>query len=363
LTAAHSVAVDGICKSFGERAVLDGVVLHADAGSLTAILGASGSGKTTLLRLIAGFDRADAGTIDLGGRVVEGPRAFVPPERRGIGYVPQDGALFPHLTVGGNVSFGLRNGRRGADGRRRVEELLTLVGLAGFEKRVPHQLSGGERQRVALARALASDPSLVLLDEPFSSLDVELRTSMRREVVEVLRRTGVTAILVTHDQDEALSIADRVAVLQHGTIVQCDEPAVLYTRPVNSEVARFVGHGNLLLGRLENGVVRSVLGDISVELGAPAPEPCAVGVLVRPEQIDFEQGLDPPRGVVTSREFHGHDVLVAVSLDEPAWGPDPAGRPGFEILVRLPGPQAPEPGSRVSLRVRGSAAAWLTGQE
>jgi iron(III) transport system ATP-binding protein len=363
VTAAHSVAVEGISKSFGERVVLDGVALQADAGSLTAILGASGSGKTTLLRLIAGFDRADAGTIDLGGRIVEGPRAFVPPERRGIGYVPQEGALFPHLTVGGNVSFGLRNGRRGANGQRRVEELLTLVGLTGFEKRVPHQLSGGERQRVALARALASDPSLVLLDEPFSSLDVELRTSMRREVVEVLRRTGVTAILVTHDQDEALSIADRVAVLQRGTIVQCDEPAVLYTRPVNGEVARFVGHGNLLLGRLENGVVRSVLGDISVELGTPAPEPCAVGVLVRPEQIDLEHGASAPRGVVTSREFHGHDVLVAVRLDEPAWGPDPGGRPGFEILVRLPGPQAPEPGSRVSLRVRGTAAAWLTGQE
>jgi iron(III) transport system ATP-binding protein len=354
---AHSVAVDGLRKSFGEREVLCGVSLEAEPGSLTAILGASGSGKTTLLRLIAGFDRADAGTIELGGRMVEGPRAFVPPERRGIGYVPQDGALFPHLSVGGNVAFGLR----GRD-ERRVEELLTLVGLAGFEKRVPHQLSGGERQRVALARALAADPALVLLDEPFSSLDVELRTSMRREVVDVLRKAGVTAILVTHDQDEALSIADRVAVLQRGSIVQVDEPSVLYTRPVNGEVARFVGHGNLLLGRLENGVVQSVLGEISVALARPAPEPCAVGVLVRPEQIDLADGSAAPRGVVVSREFHGHDVLVAVRLDEPAWGPDPAGRPGFEVLVRLPGPQAPEPGARVSLRVRGTAAAWLTGE-
>ena len=357
---AHSVRVDSVRKSFGETAVLSGVSLEAEAGSLTAILGASGSGKTTLLRLIAGFDRADAGTIELGGRMVEGHRTFVPPERRGIGYVPQDGALFPHLSVAGNVSFGLRG--RG-NNEPRVDELLTLVGLAGFEKRVPHQLSGGERQRVALARALASDPALVLLDEPFSSLDVELRTSMRREVVEVLRKAGVTAILVTHDQDEALSIADRVAVLQHGTIVQCDEPALLYTRPVNGEVARFVGHGNLLLGRLENGVVQSVLGEISVALARPVPEPCAVGVLVRPEQIDLADGSAAPRGVVVSREFHGHDVLVAVRLDEPAWGPDPAGRPGFEVLVRLPGPQAPEPGERVSLRVRGTAAAWLSGQD
>jgi iron(III) transport system ATP-binding protein len=354
------VSVSGLRKSFGERTVLEDVTLEAPAGSLIAILGSSGSGKTTLLRLIAGFDRADTGTIELGGRMVEGPRAFVPPERRGIGYVPQEGALFPHLNVGRNVAFGLRGG--GSD--RRVEELLTLVGLAGFEKRVTHQLSGGERQRVAVARALASDPSLVLLDEPFSSLDVELRTSMRREVVEVLRSAGVTAVLVTHDQDEALSIADRVAVLQHGTIVQMDVPTMLYTRPVNGEVARFVGHGNVLLGRLENGVVQSVLGEIEVALRTPASEPCAVGLLVRPEQIELADGTSsPPRGVVVTREFHGHDVLVAVRLDEPAWGPDPAGRPGFEVLVRLPGPLAPEPGSRVSLRVRGTAAAWLTGQE
>jgi iron(III) transport system ATP-binding protein len=357
---AHSVSVARLRKSFGERVVLDGVTLDAPAGSLIAILGASGSGKTTLLRLIAGFDRAEAGTIELGGRMVEGPRAFVPPERRGIGYVPQEGALFPHLNVGRNVAFGLRGG----NSDRRVEELLALVGLAGFEKRVPHQLSGGERQRVAVARALASDPALVLLDEPFSSLDVELRTSMRREVVEVLRTAGVTAVLVTHDQDEALSIADRVAVLQHGTIVQCDVPTMLYMRPLNGEVARFVGHGNVLLGRLENGVVQSVLGEIEVALRTPASEPCAVGLLVRPEQIELGDGSSsPPRGVVVTREFHGHDVLVAVRLDEPAWGPDPAGRPGFEVLVRLPGPLAPEPGSRVSLRVRGTAAAWLTGQE
>ena len=365
---AHSVSISGLCKSFGERTVLDGVGVAAEAGSLTAILGASGSGKTTLLRLIAGFERADAGTIELGGEVVEGAR-YVPPEKRRIGYVPQDGALFPHLTVAGNVGFGLRGGaarRAGTDIDRRVAELLALVGLEGFERRLPHQLSGGERQRVALARALAADPALVLLDEPFSSLDVEFRTSMRRDVVEVLHSAGVTAVLVTHDQDEALSIADRVAVLQRGAIVQCDVPAVLYTRPVNGEVARFVGHGNLLLGRLENGVVQSVLGEIAVELGVPAPEPCAVGVLVRPEQIDLADGAAPtggirvPRGVVVSREFHGHDVLVAVRLDEPAWGPDPAGRRGFEVLVRLAGPGAPEPGSRVSLRVRGTAAAWLS---
>ncbi len=358
-----SVSVSGLRKSFGERVVLDGVDLHVEAGSLTAILGASGSGKTTLMRLLAGFERADGGTIALGGRTVDGPKELVPPEKRRIGYVPQEGALFPHLTVAGNVAFGLRaaKGRDRAAIDSRVGELLELIGLAGFERRLPHHLSGGERQRVALARALAAHPALVLLDEPFSSLDVELRTSMRRDVVAALDAAGATAILVTHDQDEALSIADRVAVLQRGVIVQVDEPLLLYTRPVNGEVARFVGHGNLLLGRLEDGLVQSVLGEISVELGAPAAEPCAVGVLVRPEQIELTAGEGgAPSGVVTSREFHGHDVLVSVRLDEPAWGPPPGTRPGFEILVRLPGPAAPEPGSRVALRVRGTAPAWLS---
>ncbi|HUY70763.1 MAG TPA: ABC transporter ATP-binding protein [Gaiellaceae bacterium] len=366
--ASASVSVAGLRKSFGVQTVLDDVSLEVEKGSLAAILGASGSGKTTLLRLLAGFERADAGGISLGGVVVDGGRTFVQPERRRIGYVPQEGALFPHLTVAQNVAFGLRAGKLRGDRSaidRRVAEMLELVGLAGLEPRQPHHLSGGERQRVALARALAGGPALVLLDEPFSSLDVELRTSMRREVVEVLRATGATTILVTHDQDEALSIADRVAVLQRGTIVQCDEPAVLYTRPVNGEVARFVGHGNLLLGRLEQGVVQSVLGEIAVELNVPATEPCAVGVLVRPEQIELAGSVSAPglrvaRGVVTSREFHGHDVLVNIRLDEPAWGPPAGARPGFEVLARVAGPDAPKTGSRVSLRVRGTAAAWLS---
>ncbi len=377
--ASVSVSIDNLWKAFGARQVLEGVSLEVTEGSLTAILGASGSGKTTLLRLLAGFERPDAGTISLGGRVVEGPRAHVAPEQRRIGYVPQDGALFPHLSVAGNVGFALLAGkrpsfgtgalRRGAEAEDpRVAELLALVGLTGFAKRLPHELSGGERQRVALARALAGRPSLVLLDEPFSSLDVELRTSMRREVVDVLRTAGATAILVTHDQDEALSIADRVAVLQRGTIVQCDEPSIVYTRPVNAEVARFVGHGNLMLGRLDGGVVQSVLGEISVSLGAPATESCAVGVLVRPEQIELSPGEDAgghdgsraPSGVVTAREFHGHDVLVTIRLVRPAWGPTPELERGFEVLARLPGPEAPEVGSAVGLRVRGVAAAWLS---
>jgi iron(III) transport system ATP-binding protein len=363
-----AVAVSGLEKSFDDRVILSGVSLVAEKGSLTAILGASGSGKTTLLRLIAGLDRPDKGAISLGGRIVDSAREHTPPERRHIGYVPQEGALFPHLNVAANVGFGLRRGRLRrltGESNRRVAELIELVGLAGFESRLPAELSGGERQRVALARALAGGPEIVLLDEPFSSIDEEFRSSMRRDVVEVLRTTGATALLVTHDQDEALSIADRVAVLQHGTVVQCDAPAVLYRRPVNAEVARFVGHANLLFGRLEAGRVRSILGHIAVELDAPTDGGAAVSVLVRPEQIIVSDGAaagDEPRGVVVSREFHGHDVLLGIQLDEPAWGLAPTrSRPAWEILARLPGAEAPELGRRVVIRVDGAATGWVTG--
>ena len=364
-----AVAVSGLEKSLGGRVVLSGVSLTVETGSLTAILGASGSGKTTLLRLIAGLERPDRGAISLAGRIVDSSREHTPPERRRIGYVPQEGALFPHLTVAANVGFGLRRGglRRVSAESKRVAELIEMVGLGGFERRMPHHLSGGERQRVALARALANGPDILLLDEPFSSIDAELRASMRREVVSVIRQADATAILVTHDQDEALSIADRVAVLQHGTIVQFDEPAALYRRPVNSEVARFIGQANLLFGRLEDGVVRSILGPIAVDLDSSTPGGAAVNVLVRPEQIAVAAespggaGEQQPRGVVISREFHGHDVLLGIQLDQPAWGLAPTrGRPAWEILARLPGAEAPAVGQRVELKVEGVATAWLT---
>src|SRR5580700_11123776 len=213
----RQLAVSGLHKAFGPHPVLTGVELTVPAGSFTAILGPSGSGKTTLLRLLAGFERADAGTIAIGDRVVDGPGStHVPPERRQIGYVPQEGALFPHLTVAANVGFGLpARQRRGA----RTEELLEAVGLAGMGSRYPHQLSGGQQQRVALARALAIRPGIVLLDEPFSSLDAGLRSSVRQDVARVLAEARTTAVLVTHDQDEALSMASRVAVLRDGQFV------------------------------------------------------------------------------------------------------------------------------------------------
>ncbi len=364
-----ALAVSGVEKTLGGTLVLGGVSFSAERGSLTAILGTSGSGKTTLLRLIAGLERPDRGAISLAGRVVDSSAEHTPPERRRIGYVPQEGALFPHLTVAANVSFGLRSRRlrRTAAERGRVSQLIEMIGLSGFERRFPHQLSGGERQRVALARALATEPEIVLLDEPFSSIDEELRTGLRHETVDLLRQSNTTAILVTHDQDEALSIADRVAVLRHGTIVQIDEPSVLYQRPVNPDVARFIGHANLLFGRLQHGIVRSILGPISVDLDPPRDDAVAVSVLVRPEQIVVgtegsaaaDQGS--PRGVVVSHDFHGHDLLLGIRLDEPAWGLTPRHRrPAWEIIARVPSTQAPELGQRVTARVEGSAIAWIT---
>ncbi len=258
----RQVAVTGLHKAFGTHPVLTGVDLEVPAGSLTAILGPSGSGKTTLLRLLAGFDRADAGTIMIGDVVVDGPGVHAAPERRRIGYVPQEGGLFPHLTVAGNVGFGLAaRERRGG----KVASMLEAVGLGGFGKRYPHQLSGGQQQRVALARALAIEPAVVLLDEPFASLDAHLRASVRADVQEIFRRGGTTAVLVTHDQDEALSVADRVAALRDGKIAQCATPEDLYRRPADPELASFIGEANLLEGVLSDGVVKTLLGNLPLD--------------------------------------------------------------------------------------------------
>jgi len=230
--------VTGLYKAFGAHQVLAGADLAVPAGSLTAILGASGSGKTTLLRVLAGFERPDAGTVRIGGEPADGPGVHLPPERRRIGYVPQEGSLFPHLTAAGNVAFGLPAGQRRGP---KAAGLLEQVGLAGLGRRYPHQLSGGQQQRVALARALAIDPAVVLLDEPFASLDAGLRASVRADLRRLLAGAGITAVLVTHDQDEALSVADRVAVLRDGQIAQYAAPQELYDRPADADLARFVG--------------------------------------------------------------------------------------------------------------------------
>jgi iron(III) transport system ATP-binding protein len=342
----RDVAVTGLYKAFGAHQVLTGVDLDVPAGSLTAILGPSGSGKTTLLRLMAGFERADAGTIRIGDVVVDGPGVFVAPERRRIGYVPQEGSLFPHLTVQANVGFGLSaRERRGG----KVAELLEMVGLGGLGRRYPHQLSGGQQQRVALARALAIEPAVVLLDEPFASLDAHLRASVRADVQEIFRRAGTTAILVTHDQDEALSIADRVAALRDGKIAQYAAPEELYTRPADADLAGFIGDANLLEGVVSAGMVKTRLGRLPLDDRGLVHEG-QVTVLIRPEQIELGPGEDGVPGRVTAYRYHGHDAVLHVEPEDDATGQ--------QIAVRVVGGPHLPPGSPVTLRVRGPVLAW-----
>ena len=249
-----ALQVQGVRKAFDRQPVLQGVDLAVGAGRLVAILGRSGSGKTTLLRLICGFERVDAGEIAIDGQRVSTPALRLPPEQRRIGYVAQEGALFPHLTVAANVLFGLPRAARRE--RHRAEALLEMVGLpAAYAARWPHELSGGEQQRVALARALAPAPRLVLLDEPFSSLDAALRVETREAVAAALRQAGATALLVTHDQAEALSLGQEVAVLRAGRVVQMATPEVLYRQPADAELARFVGEAVLLPGVADGGQV------------------------------------------------------------------------------------------------------------
>ncbi len=373
-----SVSIAGVAKAFGGLSVLSGVDLEIPSGSFTAILGPSGSGKTTLLRIIAGFERPDAGEVRLGRRVVDdADHRFVPCERRRIGYVPQEGALFPHLNVGRNVAFGLaREDRHGT----RVGELLELVGLSGMARRYPHQLSGGQQQRVALARALAPGPDIVLLDEPFSSLDASLRASVRADVHDVLRLSGATSILVTHDQDEALSMADQVAILRGGVIAQINTPSSLYRLPRDAELAQFLGEANLVEGVAGGTLVQTALGQlemaprpaadtaISVDTAtATATDAAAVGtagrgrgngrpadgrvtVMVRPEQLILDEaGARGVPSVVRSYEYFGHDAVVRVQ-------PEIGGL--TELVVRITGAEPLVPGTRVSVSVHGAVMVW-----
>lgn len=339
--------ISGLKKSYAQGEVLHGLDLEVPAATFTAILGPSGSGKTTLLRVIAGFERADAGAVSLKGHVVDDRTTFVPPEARRIGYVPQEGGLFPHLSIADNVGFGLpRADRRGKE----VGELLEMVGLGGFQRRYPHQLSGGQQQRVALARALAIHPALVLLDEPFSSLDANLRQSLRVDVQRVLREMSSTALLVTHDQDEALSFADHVAVLRDGRIAQHDTPQAIYAHPATPDLARTLGEGNFVPGIGRSGSALTLLGEIPLEPRSARLEGEMI-VLIRPEQIAFsdEPVAGGARGTVVDSVFYGHDLVVRVVLDDG----------GPTVLVRRPGTEGELAlGSTVALRVVGEVASW-----
>lgn len=337
------VTLEGIRKSFGARSVLKGCDLDVANGEIMAVLGPSGCGKTTMLRIVAGFLDPDAGTLSFDGTPVAGPRQSVSPQRRQVGYVPQEGALFPHLNVRANILFGLPRKERTES---RFREMLDLADLSpDVGSAYPHELSGGQQQRVALARALAPRPRVVLLDEPCSSLDASLRVSTGRAVARVLRAAGTTAILVTHDQGEALSLADRVAVMRDGRIVQVSEPVELYRRPVDVEVATSVGGIVALPALVGGGCARCVLGELQVKAGPHHDN--AVTVLVRPEQIRLVEAA-PGRleAHVAAVDFFGPYATVRLRVRAGA-GDD------IEVVARVPGNELPQVGELVGVCVDG----------
>jgi iron(III) transport system ATP-binding protein len=331
--------VDEATVAFGARQVLRGVGFALEPGSIGCLLGPSGSGKTTLLRAIAGFEALTGGEIRLHGQPVSRPGWGLPPERRQVGMVFQDYALFPHLSVAGNIGFGLR-GRRNGERTARVKELLGLVGLPDYGRLYPHQLSGGQQQRVALARALAPRPRLLLLDEPFASLDRELREQLAREVRTILRNQGTTALMVTHDQLEAFAMADQVGVLQEGRLVQWDSGYNLYHRPANRFVADFIGRGVLLRGRVVNGQeVETELGIIRGTVPASCQKGCIVDALVRPDDIVHDDGSSL-RGEVTDKAFRGAEFLYTIRLQS-----------GTQVLCLAPSHHDHAIGERIGIRL------------
>jgi iron(III) transport system ATP-binding protein len=332
LMGGEGVVVAGLDKSFGASPVLRSVGLTVAPGTTLALLGPSGCGKTTLLRCIAGLERPDAGSIAVAGRTLVGPGTFVPPERRRVGMVFQDPALFPHMSVARNVAYGLP---RAEDRGERVREALALVDLAGYGDRMPGTLSGGQQQRVALARALATRPSVILLDEPFSALDAPLRVALRLEVRRLLADLGATAVFVTHDQEEAFLVGDEVAVMFDGEIVQVGGPAELYDLPATRRVAEFIGDANLLSGIADGGRALTAVGAVPLSDGREG----AVEVMVRPERIRATAGGDAR---VEAVEYYGHDAVYLLRLED-----------GSAVRSRVMGAPAFGPGDRVGLEFVG----------
>lgn len=322
-----TIRARGLSRAYGDVMALDQFSLDVWEGSLLALLGPSGCGKTTALRVIAGFEQA-TGTVDIRGRRVLGPNTFVPPEKRRVGVVFQDYALFPHMTVEKNIRYGLKGNEAGTG----VDEVLELVGLSGLGARMPSELSGGQQQRVALARALAPEPDVILLDEPFSNLDANLRDRVRRELKVILTEARTTAVLVTHDQEEALATSDLVAVMYQGRVVQVDSPARLYTEPSDPWIAGFLGDADAISATGHRGYADTALGRFKTDLKGP------VTVVVRPEDVQISMG-EAPNAVVAGSEFFGHDQLVTLVLANgqrirSRIGPRPGYKPGDNVRAR-----------------------------
>jgi iron(III) transport system ATP-binding protein len=340
-----------VTKHFAAVTALRDATFACAAGSFTAILGPSGCGKTTLLRIIAGFESPTSGSVHIGGTQVAGDDAWVDPEHRHVGIVPQEAALFPHLSVQDNVGFGLRRPERRG---RQVRDLLAMVGLADMHERRPHELSGGQQQRVALARCLATRPQVVLLDEPFSALDATLRIALRNETRTLLKEAGTTTVLVTHDQDEALSLADHVALMKDGHIVQFASPGELYSLPVSPWAASFVGDANLFpVLSASNGAetVETAIGTLRVRGDFRTSDLPALALL-RPEQVELVTS-GGHRGIVTDVVFHGHDHLVTVQLERTQCASGEVQHQ--QMVVRAPAYVHPVIGEAVQVSVAGEA--------
>ncbi|MDX3810518.1 ABC transporter ATP-binding protein [Bosea thiooxidans] len=308
------LVISDVSKRFGATTALDRVSLAVERGCRVAIVGPSGSGKTTLLRVIAGFEAPDAGKVTLDGQILADGPAIAPAHRRRIGYVAQDGALFPHLDVAGNLGFGIP--RNEPDRANRLRELMELVELdASMLTRWPHELSGGQQQRVALARALARKPALMLLDEPFSALDTGLRETVRQAVARVLTRAGITTILVTHDQGEALSFADQLAVMREGRLVQAGGPYELYWRPVDIETAVFLGNAVLFEAQIEAVGVSCGLGRLAAETGGRSGRGT---IMLRPEQFQLSPAGPGLEACIEDITFRGAQCLVALRSSDAA---------------------------------------------
>lgn len=335
------IELSNISKKFGHTTVLDDLSLTVKAGSRTAIVGPSGSGKTTLLRILAGFEIPDAGQITLGDSVLFDHSTFIPAHERGIGFVPQEGALFPHMKVGDNIAYGLKGSKE--ENRRRVAELMELVSLdQRLASHWPHEISGGQQQRVALARALAQKPALMLLDEPFSALDTGLRAATRKATADLLEQAGVATVLVTHDQQEALSFASQIAVIRSGRFTQVGSPMEVYSRPVDEETALFLGDALIFKAQVNDGVAHCCLGDV------PVSNPQHTGdrrILLRPEQLVISAAHSQPTAVISEVDFTGH--LSTLTLTSPAWP--------MALQVKTLSQQHWQKGASVSVTVNGQA--------